>query len=72
MTLSQITHYLEAAPFVAVAIGLVGHAFAALPWTWAKTVGNVLNAVSVDFGDLVSSLRNARASVAAKQEEPKS
>lgn len=76
MTLDQLIHYVEAgaaaAAILAPTIGIIGHAIAALPWTWAKTVGNVLNALSVDFGDLKNAEKNAKAAVAAKSEEPKS
>jgi hypothetical protein len=68
MNFTQLLHYIEIgvafAAVVAPTVGAIGHALAALPWAWAKTIGNALNAVSVDFGDLKDSLKNARASVA--------
>lgn len=68
MTPTQILHYIEVglafAAVMAPTVGAIGHAFAAMPWTWAKTIGNVLNAISVDFGDLKDSLKNAKQAVA--------
>lgn len=76
MTLDQLIHYVEAgaaaAAILAPSVGIIGHAIAALPGTWAKTIGNALNAISVDFVDLANSVKNAKAAVAAKSEEPKS
>jgi hypothetical protein len=67
MTADQLLHYIEVgvafAVIVAPTVGAIGHALAALPWAWAKTLGNVLNAISVDFGDLKNSRKNAKASV---------
>jgi hypothetical protein len=63
MTSVELAHYVETglatAAVLAPTVGLIGHAFAALPWTWAKTIGNVLNAISVDFGDLKDAKKNA-------------
>lgn len=71
MTLDQLIHYVEAGAVIAPLVGLVGHFLASLPFGWAKTVGNILNAVSVDFVDLANASKNAKASLAAKKEEPK-
>lgn len=69
MTLESLVHLVAAgsaaAAVLAPTIGIVGHALAALPWTWAKTIGNVLNAISVDYGDL----KNADVAVLAKKIE---
>jgi hypothetical protein len=63
MTAQDIVTYVESglavAAVLAPTVGLIGHAIAALPWTWAKTIGNVLNAISVDFGDLKDAKKNA-------------
>lgn len=68
MTLAELTHAVEAALAAAVVlaptVGIIGHALAALPWAWAKTIGNVLNAIAVDFGDLKNARKNAQQSVA--------
>jgi hypothetical protein len=69
MTLPTILHYIEAAAILAPTIGIVGHAFAALPWVWAKTIGNALNAISVDFGDLKNAAKNAKVDVAKKGDQ---
>jgi hypothetical protein len=69
MTFAELTRYLEIglafAAVMAPTVGAIGHACAALPWTWAKTLGNVLNAISVDFGDLKNALQNAKLGAAA-------
>jgi hypothetical protein len=73
MTLDQLIHYAEiglaTGAILAPTIGIVGHAVAALPWQFAKTIGNVLNAISVDFGDLKDAATNARIAVVAKKLE---
>jgi hypothetical protein len=73
MTSVELAHYIEigfaTAAVLAPTVGLIGHAFAALPWTWAKIVGNVLNAISVDFGDLKDAKKNADVAVLAKKIE---
>lgn len=73
MTLTEIIHMAEAGAAAAVilapTIGIIGHALAALPWAWAKTIGNVLNALSVDFGDLKNAKKNADVAVLAKKIE---
>lgn len=75
MTLDQLKTYLEIGAAVGVVlaptIGTIGHIFAAMPWVWAKTLGNALNAVSVDFKDLKDSKKNAQAAVAKKEEDSK-
>jgi hypothetical protein len=38
---------------LAAAVGVLGHALAAIPNKYAQIVGNALNAVSIDFVDLV-------------------
>jgi len=67
MTLDTLLHYLEAGAIIAPVVGIIGHSIASLPWTWAKTIGNALNAISVDFGDLKNAASNAKAAVAAKK-----
>lgn len=76
MNADQIKNYLEigiaAGVVLAPTIGTIGHLLAKLPWVWAKTIGNALNAISVDFGDLKDAKKNAVAAVEAKKvEEPK-
>ena len=66
-SLETILHYIEAAAILAPTIGIIGHALAALPWKFTKTIGNALNAVSVDFGDLKDAAKNAKAAVDAKK-----
>jgi hypothetical protein len=72
MTSQDLLHYIEAgaaaAAILVPVVGAIGHALAAMPWVWAKTVGNALNAVSLDVGDLLAAAKNAKASVAAKKE----
>lgn len=73
MTIDQLIHYAEvglaAGAVLAPTIGIIGHALASLPWVWAKTIGNALNAVSVDLGDLKDAKKNAVAAVEAKKTE---
>lgn len=68
MTLAELAHYIEIglafAAVMAPTLGAIGHALAALPWMGAKTLGNVLNAISVDFGDLKNAAKNAKDAVA--------
>jgi len=76
MTLESVLHYIEvgvvAGAPIAITAGAIGHALAALPWTWAKVAGNFPNAISVDFGDILNSVKNAKiAQLAKKVEEEK-
>lgn len=75
MNLTTILHYIEAgaaaAAVLAPTLGVIGHALAALPWYPAKVLGNVLNSISVDFGDFASAAKNAKAAMAPKSEETK-
>lgn len=73
MTLDQLVRYVEAgaatAAILAPTLGIIGHALAALPGVWPKTIGNALNAVSVDFADLKNAKQNAKVAVLAKKIE---
>ena len=76
MNAQNLLHYIEvgvvAGGPIALSLGAIGHALAALPWTWAKVAGNFLNAISVDFGDILNSVKNAKiAQLAKKVEEEK-
>jgi len=66
--LQTVTAGAASAALLIPLVGGIGHLFAALPWVWAKTVGNILNAVSLDVGDFVNALNNARAAVATKKD----
>jgi hypothetical protein len=73
MTIQELVNYVAAgaaaAAILSPAVGAIGHAFAALPWVWAKTLGNLLNAISVDFKDLKDAKQNAQIAVIAKKVE---
>jgi len=73
MTTDTLIHTVESAlavgAILAPTIGIIGHALAALPWVWAKTIGNALNAISVDFADLKNAAKNAKVDVLAKKIE---
>lgn len=73
MSPGELAHYVEvwaaAAVVLAPALGIIGHAFAALPWVWAKTIGNALNAISVDFKDLKDAKSNAKIAVLTEKLE---
>lgn len=68
-TTEQIGYALALATGVAGGLGILGHAFQAIPWPPIQHVGGVLVAVYSNFGKLVEALQGK--SLPAKKDDAK-